>query len=378
MEHNGTVEGDMQGADAPALEASPNAFQSVLDWFDDPANELAVRLIATAAIFLLSWALMKLSERTLTRSARRYARLRSFDDYQTKVVVGRTKPMRLVIGISIFVLAAISLLGVWGLQNAFTGLLAGAGFAGIVIGLAAADTIGDIVAGFLIFANHPFDIGDWVEIDMVQGYVEDISLGATTLLTFDNEKVTIPNRIVEGSRVKNFTHGRKLRRRLAVGVEYGSHLGLAMKTMVELAKQHPEIMDEPEPMAITAGFGPSSVDLELRYWVEPIRSSVLKTQTDLFHSIHDTFVKKGIKIAFPHMQVVQANPWRLDSRRGEETVIKLDTTPARINIDSPRAEDERMGVGSDDDEKETDRPVTSGAPNVEDNPAGYDDPRDLR
>ncbi len=273
------------------------------------------RLIGTALVLIISYIIVKLGDRALTRSAKRIAKLRRADDYRTKVLVGRTKPMRLSIRLAVVVAAGIALLAVWGLQTAFTGLLAGAGFAGIVIGLAAADTIGDIIAGFLIFYNHPFDLGDWVVIDGVEGIVEDVALGATTILTFDNEKVTIPNRVVEGNQIKNFSHGRKLRRRLVVGVEYGSHLGKAMNTLVKLAKEHPDVLQDPEPTAVSKGFGASSVDLELRFYVEPVRSSVIKTYTDLVHAVHDTFREEGIGIAFPHMQLVQGAPWKMASDR---------------------------------------------------------------
>ncbi len=278
-------------------------------WVDE--NVFLARLIATAVVLLTSWLVVKAADRGLTRSAGRIARLRRFDEYQTKVVVGRTKPMRLTIRLLMLTVAVITLLAVWGLQTAFTGLLAGAGFAGIVIGLAAADTIGDVIAGFLIFYNHPFDLGDWVEIDGVEGTVEDVALGATTLMTWDNERVTIPNRLVEGTKVKNFTGGRKLRRRIVVGVEYGSHLGLAMKTLVDLAKAHPDVLVDPEPTAVTQGFGPSSVDLVLRFYVEPVRNSAIAVYTGLVHQVHDEFRRKGIAIAFPHVQVVQGRPWDL-------------------------------------------------------------------
>lgn len=285
---------------------------AVESWFSDPDNQLLVRLIATLFTFLLTWGMIRLTKRTLERSAKRVARLRRLDEYRTKGLVGRTKPMQMTVTIVLAIVAGITLLGVWGLKTAFTGLLAGAGFAGIVIGLAAADTIGDIIAGFLIFYNHPFDIGDWVEIDGVQGIVEDVALGATTILTFDHEKVTIPNRIVEGQKIKNFSHARKLRFRIPVGVEYGSHVGAALQTLVEVGKRHPDVMANPEPNAVSLGFGASSVDLELRVWVEPVRSSVIKVRTDLVHMIHDTFREEGIAIAFPHMQIVQSSAWRID------------------------------------------------------------------
>ncbi len=339
VEHEGNV---TEPAPSPSGGGLAEWLHGVDLWLHAPENQLLVRLLGTALLAILAWAAVKLTERALTRSARRYARLRQLDEYQTKVIVGRTKPMRLIVALLVMVVGVITLLGIWGLQTAFTGLLAGAGFAGIVIGMAAGDTIGDVIAGFLIFYNHPFDIGDWVEIDGLHGYVEDVALGATTLLTFDNEKITIPNRLVESTKVKNFTHSRRLRRRLVVGVEYGTRLGLAMQTLVDLAKQHPDIMQEPEPQAVTIGFGPSSVDLELRYWVEPVRSSVIKTYTDMLHSVHDTFRRKGLAIAFPHMQIVQGRAWQI-SEDGTAKPVGSDPgrpdAPATVDLGAPRHPD---------------------------------------
>lgn len=270
-------------------------------------EEFGGRILWSLVTFLLAWIIIKVGDRAFIRSAQRVARLRRLDDQRTRALVGRTKPARMTVRLLMMAAVAITLTGIWGLQTAFTGLLAGAGFAGIVIGLAAGDTIGDVIAGFLIFYNHPFDIGDWVEIDGTEGIIEDVQLGATTLITWDNEKVTIPNRLVEGQKIKNFSHARKLRRRLLVGVEYGSHIGKAMQVMVDLAKKHPEVLNEPEPTAVTIGFGQSSVDLQLRFYVEPVRSSAIAVYTDLLHQVHDTFRKQGIRIAFPHMQIVQGD-----------------------------------------------------------------------
>jgi small-conductance mechanosensitive channel len=208
---NGTVN------ETAALQSCTNAAEC---WLQD--NAFVARLLATLLILIAGWLLVKITERALVRSARRLARMRKMDDQMTKALVGRTRPMRLVTALLVFVVSTIIITAIWGLTEVFTGLLAGAGFMGIVIGLAAADTIGDIVAGFLIFYNHPFDIGDWVDIDGTEGIIEDVALGATTLITWDNEKVTIPNRLVEGTKVKNYSHARKLRRRLVVGVEYTS------------------------------------------------------------------------------------------------------------------------------------------------------------
>lgn len=295
------------------LNAISDALGRLGAWLNDPDNVTAARFLATLFTLALVWGMSQIGKRALVRSAVTAARLRKLDPQKTKALVGRTRPMQFTLTIVLGAVAVISLVGIWGLKTAFTGLLAGAGFAGIIIGMAAGDTIGDIIAGFLIFYNHPFDIGDWVEIDGIQGIVEDVALGATTILTFDNEKVTIPNRLVEGQKTKNFSHARKLRFRILVGVEYGTHLGKAMQTLVELGKAHPEVMSDPEPNAVSIGFGASSVDLELRVWVEPVRSSVIRVKTDLIHQIHDKFREEGIGIAFPHMQLAGGSTVRVEA-----------------------------------------------------------------
>lgn len=272
-----------------------------------------IQLGWTAAVIVVAVVLIKLFQHTLDKSARRIAKVRRLDEYQTRVSVGRTKPMKLTISLMMSVVVAIALLGIWDLNKAFTGLLAGAGFAGIVIGMAAADTIGDVIAGFLIFYNNPFEIGDWVEINGIQGIVDDVALGATTIVTFDNEKVTIPNRLVEGQEIKNFSSQRKLRRRIIVGVEYGSDLQKAREILWNIAMQHPNTLNDVEPMVVNLGFGASSVDLEVRYWVEPTRQGVMKTQTEIIDQIHDQFRAAGISIAFPHMQIVQPKPWQIEN-----------------------------------------------------------------
>ena len=89
-------------------------------------------------------------------------------------------------------------------------------------------------------------------------------------------------------------------------------IGVAMQTLVRLAEEHPEVFSDPAPSAVAKGFGASSVDLELRFYVEPIRSSVIKVYTDLIHSVHDTFRQEGLNIAFPHVQIVQGQPWKME------------------------------------------------------------------
>lgn len=312
------------------------------EWLVDAGWPL--QLFWTLVVFVIIGQIIGLIRRTLERAARLQAKRRKLDEKAEKALVGRTRPMVLLARVGGWVVFLVALTTIWAQGAAVGGILAGAGFMGLVVGLAAQNSLSNVIAGFTIFFQQPFDIGDWVEIDTVMGTIEDVGLGTTVLVTFDNEKISFPNRIVEGARIKNFTHVRKLRRRLLVGVEYGSRLGTAMATLVQIAKEHPEILDDPEPIAVSIGFGASSVDLELRFWVDPVASSAMKIQTDLIHTVHDTFRAAGIVIAFPHMQVVQAEPWDLVQRQpapageaADQHTASVAATPS-LDADEPAAD----------------------------------------
>ena len=271
-------------------------------------NVQLLRVAASLLVLLLAYLLVRLADAAFQRSARRLARLRKLDEYRTRALVGRTRPMKFAVAILAWIAGILAILAVWGLQTAFTGLLAGAGFFGIVVGLAAADTIGDIMAGFLIFFNHPFDLGDWVEVAGIEGVVHDVGLGATTIMTFDNEKVTIPNRLVEGQAVRNYTHARVLRRRLAVTVDHTADLQLAIDTLLDTARAHVDILREHEPQAVARAITAAGVELELLFWIEPTRRVAVRVQSDMVRQVHDALRKRHVGVATAAVQLVDSRP----------------------------------------------------------------------
>jgi small conductance mechanosensitive channel len=279
--------------------------------FTNEAGTYGGRVLATGIIVTFSWLLVKLGLRAISRSARRLAQRRRLDEYQTQVAISSTKPLTMAFRMLVWILALLATLATWGLTGIFAGLLAGAGFAGIIIGLAAGDVLGDILAGFMLLYRGPFHVGDWVEIDGIQGIVEDVSLTDTTIKTFDNERVSFPNSMVENNIVKNFSVSRKLRIRINVGVEYGTDLAKAKKILVDIAHQQPRIKADPPPSSWVRNFLDSAVELDVRVWIDPVSTSALEIRSDMTQGIHDRFRAEGINIAFPHMQIVQGNSWRV-------------------------------------------------------------------
>jgi small conductance mechanosensitive channel len=275
-------------------------------WLIEGEDLVLLRLITSVLILMAAVMASRLTRRALQRHAQRTAGRNRLDEWQTRALISRTRPISMVAAIGLYVIATIFILAVWQLQTAFVSLLTAAGFAGIVIGIAASNSLSNLIAGFMIFYNHPFDIGDWVEIEDMQGIVVDVKPGATVIESWDGEKITYPNRIIEGSRIKNKSHQRKLRIRFPIGVDYATDIGKAREILLKILHSHPEILKDPEPQVIGMGFGDSALNLELRYWIMPLRARVLLIQTWLMQEVQRAFAREGIVIPFPQRTVV----WR--------------------------------------------------------------------
>lgn len=298
-EDNATAEGS-----DPAM--GEGFLPGLVDWLGADEHLWVVRLVVTVGLFFGAIILGRVGKAALARHARGVASRQDLDPWKTRALISRTKPLSIVIHLSLFTALFIAVLYVWGLRTAFLSILTAAGFAGIIIGMAAASSLSNLIAGFIIFYNHPFDIGDWVEIEGHQGLIIDVMAGATILETWDGEKVTFPNRVVEGAMVKNFSHQRKLRRRFVVGVDYATDIEKARKILEAIPKAHPEILSEPEPQVIGLEFGESSINLEVRYWIAPLRSRFPLINTWMMQEVQRAFAREGIVIPFPQRTVV----WR--------------------------------------------------------------------
>ncbi len=199
---------------------------------------------------------------------------------------------------------AVGILGVYFLVVAWGGNLSGlltlGGVGGLVIGLAAKDTIGNVFAGMFIFADSPYKVGDYINLDSGErGKVTDIGIRSTRLLTRDDVEIIIPNSVISGAKIVNETGGpdSKYRIRIPVGVAYGTDIDLVNKTLLEVAASEPLAESDPAPRVRMRGFGDSSLDFELLCWVsEPeLRGRALDA---LFGSVYKRFGQENIEIPF--------------------------------------------------------------------------------
>ncbi len=180
-------------------------------------------------------------------------------------------------------------------------LIAGLGVTGFILGFAFQESLGNLAAGMMIALNQPFKVGDYVQAGGVEGTVLELNMMAATLATADYKKVTVPNKVIWGTPITNFTATERRRVEIAVSIAYGADIGKAKRIALELLQSHPLVLKDPAPIAEVILLGDSSVNLVLRPWTKP--SDYWTVFFAVNQSVKEAFDKNGIEIPFPQLEV---------------------------------------------------------------------------
>jgi small-conductance mechanosensitive channel len=237
-------------------------------------------------------------------------------EYIQKNIVDRTKTkvddvildlLNKFSGAIIYATAVILALDVLGMN--VMPFIAGAGVAGIAIGFAAKDTLSNLIAGVLLIIDRPFEIGDRIEVwsapagSATWGDVIDIGLRATKIKTTDHIIIIIPNNEIMKRDIVNYTSiSTKIRVRINVGVAYDADIEKAKDLIKDVAGEAAWISKEPPPKVVVRNFGESSVDLQLRVWIDNARKR-MDTISYITDKVKAAFDKNGIEIPYPKRDI---------------------------------------------------------------------------
>ena len=180
-------------------------------------------------------------------------------------------------------------------------VLTGFGVAGIIIGFALQDTLSNFASGMMLLIYRPFDVGDLVEAGGVTGKVSSMSLVNTTIKTFDNQIIILPNSKIWGDVIKNVTHERLRRVDMVFGIGYDDSIEKAEKILAEIVDAHPAALKKPEPNIRVHTLGASSVDFIVRPWVKT--DDYWDVYWDVTREVKLRFDKEGISIPFAQQDV---------------------------------------------------------------------------
>ncbi|MFB6102644.1 MAG: mechanosensitive ion channel family protein [Haloplanus sp.] len=205
--------------------------------------------------------------------------------------------------VTLYTLAVLVVVGLF--TRDLGSLLVGAGFLGIVVGMAARQTLAAVLAGFVLMFSRPFEIGDWVEIGDREGIVTGITIVTTRIQTFDGEYVMLPNDEVNGQPIINRTRKGRLRIEVEVGVDYDHDPERAADVAREAVKGLDEVLKVPTPQVVGKRFGDSAVVLGVRVWIDnPSARRMWRARTAVIEAITDAYEEEGIKIPFPQRELM--------------------------------------------------------------------------
>ncbi len=187
-----------------------------------------------------------------------------------------------------------------------TALLAGVSIASVVVGLAAQNTLGNVIAGISLLLYRPFHVGDRVQLiaptGVETGTVEDVTLGYTVLQTFDNRRIVVPNSLIANEVTINLTAvDPKVMAVIPVSIGYTADLDRARAILIELARAHPQVL-EVVGCPLT-DIGPSSLALSLRAWTQDAGAAG-KVRSELLEQLKKRFDEEGIELPYPYGNVV--------------------------------------------------------------------------
>lgn len=259
----------------------PNLAVDVLQRLDGTARQLVRRTIdlvppLLGALFIVgaTW--------IVARGVRRLGLLwaeQTEGDRSTEILIGR-----LCYG-GIWVLGSIVALSVLGLD--FAALLGALGLTSVAIGFSLKDVLSNYMSGVILLAARPFRINDQVVVGDYEGTVVQIQLRATTMLTYDGRLVYIPNQQVFQSSVINNTASPVRRSDVMVGVDYEADMNRVRQLILDALMEVQGIEIEPTPLVLVRELAASTINIQVRFWVNSRQQSFLQVTSDAAQAIKE-------------------------------------------------------------------------------------------
>jgi small conductance mechanosensitive channel len=180
-------------------------------------------------------------------------------------------------------------------------IMAMVGAAGFVIAFALQGTLSNFASGIMIMLYRPYDIGDVVDVSGVVGTVQSMTLVSTSIVTFDNRLMVVPNNSIWGNIITNVTHSPTRRVDMTFGIGYNDDIEQAQKVMEEILAEHPLVLKDPEPTVKVHELADSSVNFICRPWVKT--ADYWTVYWEVTRAVKERFDEKNISIPYPQMDI---------------------------------------------------------------------------
>jgi small conductance mechanosensitive channel len=273
----------------PKIEEATHLIEDKLLSWAEEFIRLLPNLVLAAVIVVAGWLLARLVRKGVGK------------------LVGRatdSRTLRRLIANSMYLL--VLLVGLFGalsvlhLDKTVTSMLAGAGIIGLALGFAFQDIAANFLSGVVMAVQRPLRTGELVETSGHLGVVEHIDLRTTELRNMQGLQVIVPNKDIFQSALINYTRNGSRRVDLSVGTSYGDDLEKVERITIEAVQGIGDLVPDKEVELYYQGFGDSSIDLEVRFWINATSNAHYNDmRSRAIKAIKSAYDREGITIPFP-------------------------------------------------------------------------------
>ncbi len=251
--------------------------------------KLGIQLLKFFAIMMIFWALAAFVRRVVRRAAEKSNR---FSELLEQFMIKISFRAIMLVGLLVA-------LGTVGINVA--ALLTVIGGASFILAFALQDTLSNFAAGVMLLIYRPFDVGDAVDVGGVTGKIDQVSLVSTTIKTFDNKVVLVPNKNVWGQIITNSSASKERRVDMIFGIGYDDDSEKAKQILRQIVSDHELVLDEPEPVIKLHELADSSVNFICRPWVKT--ENYWQVHWDILKQAKSGFDQAGISFPYPQQDV---------------------------------------------------------------------------
>jgi small conductance mechanosensitive channel len=212
------------------------------------------------------------------------------------------------IGFLAFLSGVYIILRVSGLTQLALTVVGGTGLIGLAFGIAFRDITENFLASMFLSMQRPFETGDLVEVSGVTGYVQQLNVRATILMTLNGNLVQIPNSTVYKSNLRNFSTNANRREDFVVGIGYDDPINDAQEIARKVLADHPAVLLAPEPSVLVDSLESATVNLRVYFWLNGHEHSWLKVRSSVIRLVKLEFQKGGISMPDEAREVVFPQP----------------------------------------------------------------------
>jgi len=267
------------------------AWATISGWLT--SEEGGIRWAKNAGLFLLTifgfWILARIIGRAVRNAVKR---VKGMSSLLRDFVVTMARRIVIVVGV---------IVALGQLEVDISPLIAAIGAAGFVVAFALQGTLSNFASGLLILIYRPYDVGDVVDVAGVAGVVESMSLMTTTIKSFDNQRIVVPNNSIWGNVIKTVTGYPTRRVDLVFGIGYSDDYDKARDILMNIITSHPKVLKDPEPVVKVHELGDSSVNLICRPWTKT--EDYWAVYWDVMREVKKRFDDEGVSIPFPQRDV---------------------------------------------------------------------------